>query len=140
MAKNIGMNIFAFVVQFVISFYISPKVVSGIGTEAYGFIGLANDFTSYATILTSVFNSVAARFIATAYYNKDYDSASRYFNSLIIANIILAGFLGVVGIVIVPNLNIFLEIPQDILFDVKLTFALVFGSYILNLVTTVFTT
>ena len=140
MAKNIGMNILAFAVQFIISFYISPIVVSGIGTEAYGFIGLANDFTSYATILTSVFNAVASRFIANAYYNKDYDSASRYFNSLIVANIILAGFLGIVGIVIVPNLNIFLEIPQEILFDVKLTFALVFGSYILNLVTTVFTT
>lgn len=140
MAKNIGMNIFAFVVQFVISFYISPKVVSGIGTEAYGFIGLAGDFTSYATILTSIFNAVAARFIAKAYYSEDYESANKYFNSLIVANILLAAILGVIGAVIVPNLDIFLSIPESIQFDVKLTFALVFGSYILNLLTTVFTT
>ena len=89
------MNILAFAVQLIINFYISPIVVSGIGTEAYGFIGLANDFTSYASILTSVFNSVAARFIATAYYNNDYESAYKYFNSLIVANLAMAGILGV---------------------------------------------
>lgn len=140
MSKNIAMNILAFAVQLIINFYISPIVVSGIGTEAYGFIGLANDFTSYASILTSVFNSVAARFIATAYYNNDYESANKYFNSLIVANLAMAGILGVVGTVIVPNLDTFLEIPASIRFDVKLTFALVFGAYILQLITTVFTT
>ena len=140
MSKNIAMNIIAFLVQFVINFYISPIVVSGVGTEAYGFIGLANDFTSYASILTSVFNAVAARFIATAYYSEDYEGASKYFNSLIIANICLAGILGLVGVILVPNLDAFLDIPESIQFDVKLTFALVFGSYILTLLTTVFTT
>ena len=40
---------------------------------------------------------------------------------------------------LVPCLDLFLEIRAAILSDVKLTFALVFGAYILNLVTTVFT-
>ena len=44
--KNILMNILAFFVQFIISFYISPVIVSGVGTAAYGYIGLANDFVS----------------------------------------------------------------------------------------------
>ena len=139
--KNIFMNVSAFLVQFVISFYISPVIVKGVGgPSAYGFIGLANEFVSYATIITSVFNSVAARFIAKAFYEEDYEKANRYFNSLIVTNLILAGVFSVISIVIVPNLDIIISIPADIMFDVKLTFALTFSSYIITLVTTVFTT
>ena len=72
MTKNIAMNVLAFAIQLVINFYISPTIVSGVGTEAYGFIDLANDFTSYASVVTTVFNSVAARFIAASYYQRDY--------------------------------------------------------------------
>ncbi|MGN1131301.1 MAG: MATE family efflux transporter, partial [Ruminococcus sp.] len=138
--KNIFMNVAAFLVQFVISFYVSPVIVKGVGPSAYGFIGLANDFVSYATIISSVFNSVAARFIAKAFYEEDYEKANRYFNSLIVTNFVLAGIFSVISIVIVPNLDSFISIPADIMFDVKLTFSLTFLSYIITLVTTVFTT
>lgn len=138
--KNLMMNIVAFGVQFIISFYISPKIVGKVGASAYGFIGLANDFVSYATIISSVFNSVAARFIANSFYKEEYDKANHYFNSLIVANIIISGILGVVAIALVPNLNRILVIPAEIVLDVKITFALVFGAYIVQLLTTVFTT
>ena len=138
--KNLIMNVIAFVVQFVISFYISPIIVSNVGASAYGFIGVANDFVSYAAIVATVFNSVASRFIANAFYKKDYDRANNYFNSLIIANIIIASVLGLAGVILVPNLNKVLTIPVNLLFDVKLTFALVFVAYIVSLVTLVFTT
>ena len=69
---NLIMNTVAFAVQFVISFYISPLIVSNVGASAYGFIGVATDFVSYASIIATVFNSVASRFIADAFYRKDY--------------------------------------------------------------------
>ena len=80
---NLIMNTVAFAVQFVISFYISPLIVSNVGASAYGFIGVATDFVSYASIIATVFNSVASRFIADAFYRKDYKRANDYFNSLI---------------------------------------------------------
>lgn len=138
--KNLAMNVTAFAVQFIISFYISPIIVSNVGASAYGFIGVANDFVSYTSIVVAVFNSVASRFIANAFYKRDYDKANKYFNSLIVANIIIAGAIAFAGIVLVPNLDKVLSIPTSLVFDVKLTFALVFGSYIISLVTMVFTT
>ncbi len=138
--NNLGMNILAFVFQFFISFYISPIVVSNVGAAAYGFIGVANDFVSYASIVATVFNSVAARFIANSFYKKDFEKANRYFNSLVVANFIIAGILGLAGIVLVPNINKVLTVPASLLLDVKLTFALVFASYIITLITLVFTT
>lgn len=138
--RNILMNIFAFGVQFFISFYISPLIVSKVGASAYGFIGLANDFVSYAAIIATVFNSVASRFIANSFYKKDYETANYYFNSLIAANIAISAVLGLAGVLLVPNLHKVLSIPTSLVFDVKLTFALIFGSYIISLLTLVFTT
>lgn len=138
--RNILMNIFAFGVQFFISFYISPLIVSKVGASAYGFIGLANDFVSYAAIIATVFNSVASRFIANSFYKKDYETANYYFNSLIAANIAISAVLGLAGVLLVPNLDKVLSIPASLVFDVKLTFALIFGSYIISLLTLVFTT
>lgn len=138
--KNLVFNIFAFGVQFIISFYISPKIVNSVGTSAYGFIGLANDFVSYASIIATVFNSVASRFIANSFYKKDYEQANKYFNSLIVANIVISGLLGLTGMILVPNLDKVLTIPVGLVFDVKLTFALVFAAYIVSLITLVFTT
>lgn len=138
--RNIAMNIFAFAVQFIISFYIAPIIVRKVGASAYGFIGLANDFVSYASVIASVFNSVASRFIADSFYKKDYDKANSYFNSLIIANIGLSTILGLVGLIIIPNLSSFLTVPAIIVTDVKITFSLILAAYIVTLVTMVFTT
>lgn len=138
--KNLLLNIIAFGVQFAISFYISPIIVGNVGASAYGFIGIANDFVSYASILATVFNSVASRFIADSFYKEDYSKANKYFNSLIATNIVIAGILITVSFVFIPLLDTILTIPENLVFDVKITFALVFGSYILSLITLVFTT
>lgn len=134
------MNIVAFLIQFFISFYISPIIVSGVGTAAYGYIGLANDFVSYAGIVASVFNSVAARFIANAFYKNEFEKANKYFNSLIVTNFVLALLLSIVGLIAIPNLNKFITIPQELVLDVKITFALTFVAYIVTLLTNIFTT
>lgn len=138
--KNIILNMAAFGVQFFISFFVSPQVVGKVGSTAYGFIGLANDFVSYATIITSVFNSVAARFISNAFYKNDFDAANSYYNSLVVANICIAGVLGTIGAVFVPNIARCLVIPEDLIVDVQITFALVFLSYIITVITLAFTT
>jgi len=111
-----------------------------VASSLYGFIGLANDFVSYAAIIATVFNSVASRFIANSFYKKDYETANYYFNSLIAANIAISAVLGLAGVLLVPNLDKVLSIPASLVFDVKLTFALIFGSYIISLLTLVFTT
>ena len=138
--KNIAMNIFAFVVQFAINFYVAPVIVGKVGTSAYGFIGLANDFVSYVSVVATIFNSVASRFIAKSFYQEDYDKANNYFNSLIVTNIFISCFLGLSGSIFVIYIDNILNVPPELLYDVRLTFILVFGAYIVSLLTLVFTT
>ena len=138
--KNLFLNIVAFLVQFAISFYISPVIVNGVGASAYGFIGIANDFVSYASIIATVFNSVASRFIANSFYKGNQKKANSYFNSLIVTNIVISAVLVIISIIVVYILDKILIIPEALMVDVKITFALVFASYIFSLLTLVFTT
>ena len=140
MNKNIIMNLSAFLLQLIINLYISPIIVANVNTSAYGFMNMANDFVSYASIITSIFNSVAARFIANEFYHNNYETANKYFNSLLLTNIILSIVLGSIGFVITSMLEAVLNIPSSIIVDVKITFALIFLSYIISLLTMVYTT
>ena len=138
--RNIFINIAAFIVQFVLSLYIAPVIVNKVGASAYGFIGLANDFITYASVITTIFNSVASRFIANAYYKNNIDMANRYFNSLIVANAVLSVIFAVLGVIVVVNVGRIFNVPIELMFDVQLTFSLVFGSYCISLLTMVFST
>lgn len=138
--KNLSLNIVAFLVQFIVNFYISPIIVGNVGKAAYGFIGVANDFVAYASIIATIFNSVASRFIANSYYKKDYERANKYFNSFVAANIGIGILLAIVTVILVPFLNHILTIPEGLVFDVQLTFILVFATYVINLLIIVLTT
>ena len=54
LAINLISNIVSFIIQLAISFLITPIIVSKVGDAAFGFVGLANNFVSYATILTII--------------------------------------------------------------------------------------
>lgn len=139
-AKNIIVTILAFVAQFSISFVVSPIIVSNVGVTAYGFVGIANDIVSYGTLITAVFNSVAARFIAKAFYEKKYEEANGYYNSLIVVNFYIALFVGIIGAILVPNLARLISIPEELIVDVQITFALIFGTYIITILSLAYTT
>ena len=54
---NLISNIISFLVQLCINFILTPIIVVKVGDAAYGFVGLANNFVSYAAIITLVINS-----------------------------------------------------------------------------------
>ncbi|MCI5596615.1 MAG: oligosaccharide flippase family protein [Lachnospiraceae bacterium] len=141
--KQLSLNmvsvIVAFVVSIAINFVTTPILNKALGDEAYGFIGMANDFITYATIISSVFNSVAGRFISFELHRDKVDRASRYFSSLFVVNLILAGLFAVIGIALVGNLEKVVTIPPYLVTDVKLTFGITFLNYILVVLTSVFT-
>lgn len=76
-------NIFAALitlgVQMFISFWLSPFVVGKLGEEAYGFINLANNFVSYASLVSVAINSMACRYISVEYNSATKKKQSRIF-------------------------------------------------------------
>ena len=139
MIINLGSSIFSFIVNICISFLLTPFIVEKLGNESYGFIGLANNFVSYASIITVALNSVAGRFITINIHQDKKKEAQIYFNSVLMANIIISVLLAIVGIFIVLRLEYMINISQYLIVDVKITFALVFLNFIINIIGSIFT-
>ena len=135
---NLISNIISFLLQLGINFILTPIITEKVGDAAYGFIGLANNFVSYATILTVIINSMASRFITLELNKENLKKANKYFSSVLIMDIIMSIIVAIASVVIILNLNSFLNIPENLKVDVQLTFAFAFINLILSIMNTVF--
>lgn len=130
---NFITQILSFVLNLAISFFLTPYVIEFIGKDIYGFVSLANNFTSYVTVFTVALNGMLSRYVTIAYAKKDFDSVSRYMSSVFFTNIGLMLILLPVSIVFVVNLGSFINLPCGAEWDIKLLFLLIFISFCINL-------
>jgi len=131
-AINLMSSIGMLITSLIISFFISPYIIRTIGVEAHGFVNLANSFASYASLIVTALNAMAARFITIAYVNKEYDRANLYYKSVFWGNLVIVAILLLPSIIIITTLERFIEVPPSILGDVKFLFLLVFVSFFLH--------
>lgn len=140
--KRLAINFFASIVTYgvtaLINFFLSPYIVSRAGEAAYGFISLATTFTSYATIVSTAINSMSSRFVAEASVQKKHEEANQYFVSTMVADALLGVLFLCVGGIVVLQVDKILNVPTELLSDVRVLFALVFLSFIINTLGSVF--
>lgn len=130
---NMGANIFSFLISTGISFVLSPFIINTVGKEAYGFVGLANNFVQYASLITVALNSMGGRFISLRIHQDDTEGANKYFNSLLIANFIMALIMMIPSAITVVLIDNIINVPAKILLDVQLLWAFIFIDFIINL-------
>lgn len=121
-----------------INLYLVPLITNTVGIEAYGFVSLAKNFTSYAVILMTALNSYAARYMAIAYLQGKKEEYLKYFNTVLFGNIFVAGIVLVLGIICVYKLDVILNIPVDSVGQIKLLFLLTFVTFYISTVTTAY--
>lgn len=135
---NLLANIVSFSSSLLISFFLTPYLIATIGKEAYGFYPMSNNFVGYLTIITLALNSMASRFITIEIAKKNYRKAKEYFSSVFFSNVILALILIIPMSVIVFRIDSFLNVPNYMLIQVQVLFALVFISMIISIFTSIF--
>ena len=140
MSVNLIASIISFAVNVGINFFLTPFLVNELGTEDYGFIVLANNFVQYATVITAALNSISGRFISIEYHKGNIEKASKFFSSVFVANLFLAAVMLTASAILTGCIEFFLDVPADILTSVKITFALTFLTYVISVVTAIFTT
>ena len=126
---NIVASLVAFIVNMGINFVLSPYIIENIGVDAYGFVSLANNFINYASLLTIALNSMAGRFITISLHKSDKESANKYFTSVFSANLIISIVLLLVSILSVIYIEEIVNVPVNILKDVRLLFLLLFINF-----------
>ena len=135
---NMSASFIAYGVSLFISFFLSPYIVRTIGVEANGFIGLANNFVSYASLLTIALNSLAGRFITISIYEKNIEKANKYFTSVYYGNLFLAIVFFVIGTVVIIFLDKLINIPEYLFGDIICLFICLFLNCIVSIVGSVF--
>lgn len=140
--KHLAINMVAAIASYgtslLISLLLSPYIVETIGVEANGFIAMANNFISYASLLTIALNSMAGRFVTIELEQGNTKQANTYYNSALCANILLAVFLALVSCFCLAFLERLITIPNGLVLDVKLLFGLVFLNFIIGIFTSTF--
>lgn len=130
---NLVTQIISFILNLGISFFLTPYVIQFIGKDVYGFVSLASNFTSYVSAFTIALNGMLSRYVTIAFSKKDYESAGKYFSSVLIANTAIMLLLLPISIIFVLNLGNFIHLPTGFETDIQFLFLLTFISFILNL-------
>ncbi len=131
MLINLISSLVVFGINLIIQFFFSPYIVRELGAEANGFITLANNFITYASLLTSALNSMSGRFISMAYHQNNSEMSNRYYTASFASGFFAVAILIIPVIFTVTYLEKFLNIPFNLISDVKLLFALVFLNFFL---------
>lgn len=122
LAVNMLTSVVGFALGLGITFVLTPYVVDKLGTSAYGFIGLSNNLISYTSILTVAVNALSTRFVMVAFHSGDIEKANNYLCSVFFANLAICSVL-LLGFSIVDfYLQHLINIPDDLVRDVKILF------------------
>lgn len=119
---NIMTGIVVMIVNLGISFFVSPYIVATLGEEANGFTQLANNFVTYASLLTIAFNSMAGRFISINYHRGNTEKVNQYYSSIIVCNVMMICILGPIFAYVVKHLEQIINIQNADLSDLKILF------------------
>lgn len=138
LAINMFAQIVAFATNFLVSFFLTPYIVESIGAEAYGFVGLANNFINYATVITTALNSMVSRFVTISMHQEKYEETNKYMTSVIIANLCLAIPLTILVTLLLVFLKDIVQVPENIVGDVTLLWGLLFANFVIGLIGNVF--
>lgn len=131
-AVNLTAKAFSLMLNLIISFFLTPYIIRHVGTESYGFVGLANDFVDVARIAAVALNSMALRFIAVSLHKGDHERANHYFSSVTILNIALSAIFILPFGSIVLCLDKLFSISANILSDIRLLWIFVFLNFMLS--------
>ena len=131
---NIITNTLAFIINIMITFWLTPYVTENIGNEAYGFISLSNAVIVYINIASTALNAYASRFICLSYLKKEYKDANKYYSSVLCANAIMVILLLVLLEPFIKNLQIFFSVSEELLPDIQKLFIYTFFSYFVSLI------
>ena len=132
-----GLGVF---ISYLINFLLTPYITDNIGIEAYGFVSLAKNFVNYAQIATITITSFVVRYISVSYHERKMQEANEYYSTSVIACVALAGVIFISALLLITKIDLLLNVPQNLIFSVKLLFLIVFLNFVLTTATTPFTT
>lgn len=121
MVFNLSASFITFFTTAIITFWMTPFIISNIGTEAYGFIPLTQNLINTITIITVALSTVISRFFTVAITREGKLEAQKYYNTYIVASFFLSIIIMLIIILIILIINKIINVPDNLLIDVQLS-------------------
>lgn len=127
-----------FLIGLAITFFLTPYIVRELGRAAYGFIALTSSIVDYTSIMTIALNAMAGRFVSINYMQGNIKDANKYFSSVFYSNVFLSGVILLMAVFFLIFIQKILNVPSDLLFDVRLLLSLQVINTTFCLITNIF--
>lgn len=132
LTMNIIANIASFSISLLVSMWMTPFIIHSLGAEAYGFIPLTQQLINYMTVITIAINGMVARFFTFAVKSGNKELAQDYFNTSLISSTLLSIFIIVPLLLIIVFVKSIINVPENLIFDVRISLAVYGGIFILS--------
>jgi len=131
-ATNLSANLGYFVFSTIIGIWFVPYLIRHLGTSSYGLIPLVTQITGYMAILTLSINSAVGRFMTISLERGEHDTANEYFNTSLLAGVVLALVLS--GPVICAALYVdkLIDVPPDQVAQTQVLFVCAAAAFLLT--------
>lgn len=126
---NLTCSLLAVATNLAIGFWLSPFIIRTIGVEANGFVSLAGNFITYATLIEMALSSMAGRFITIEYVKGNYEKANLYYNSVFWGRILILLVLIGPAVYFIGRLEHIINIPPELTHDIRLLFGIMFANF-----------
>ena len=131
-------NMISVVVSALVSFVISKYLIITAGSVAYSYYPIATNFANYFAIIFIAVNALAARFVMVALLEGNEQEAKEYYSSILLADLFLSALVSAVLAVFVFNVEHILDIPAEIVPQVRSLFLWILLTVVVNALTNVF--
>lgn len=137
---NMIASILSFIFSYSVNFFLTPYIVKTLGAEAFGFVSLSTQMIGYSSLITIALNSMASRFITIEYHKNNIQKANTYMSSVFYSNCVLSTILFLISCLLVIYLDLIINIPNELVLDVKILFSFLALNSIIGLITNVYGT
>lgn len=127
-----------FLLNALIGLWMTPYLINQLGIEVYGMIPLANQITSYLSLLTLVITGGVGRFLSIEIIKRNSVEANKVFNTTFFASlwlVILALPFTLIFIYFLPNL---INVPLGTEIETQFLFLVIFITFFLTFLQTPF--
>lgn len=137
-AFNMMCSTAAHLLSAVIAFMITPFLIARVGLEAYGFYPISSELVGFFGLFCGVVNATASRYITVEDARGNRREADQYFSTVFFANLFLCAFLLVPMGLFVGFVDRILSIPEGLVGELRLFFALVLATVLINALSSAF--
>lgn len=138
MAFNLICSTASHFLSAVIAFVITPFLIAKVGMEAYGFYPISSELMAFFGLFTGIVNSTASRYITVEDARGNGHEASQYFSTVFFSNVFLCALLLIPMGLFVAFVDQILSVPGGMAGELRVFFALVLASVIVNALSTAF--